>query len=210
MIVINSSSVTREEKTILSIPRLDDLDTYNGHQLTARRPLIRSRFATFATDTCYCTAQGLGREMALELARLGCSMLEAFLPKMLERGKGHVVGIASCGGLEVLPDASLYCATKFAVVGLMKTLAEEFRLRSENIKFTCVIPALEAKETAISIVKGIRQELSIFTVPSSFYGMFLFQSILPKKIQELMRGVIYARVSSREDEHNSTTDKKVP
>jgi NADP-dependent 3-hydroxy acid dehydrogenase YdfG len=44
-------------------------------------------------------------------------MLRAFLPGMLERDSGHIVGIASCAGLVGLPNATLYSSTKYAVVG---------------------------------------------------------------------------------------------
>ena len=44
-------------------------------------------------------------------------MIQAFLPGMLQRKEGHIVAIASCAGLEGLPDAVLYSTSKHAVVG---------------------------------------------------------------------------------------------
>ncbi|KAJ4439974.1 hypothetical protein ANN_08105, partial [Periplaneta americana] len=44
------------------------------------------------------------------------AMIRNFLPEMLARNKGHIVGVASCGGLIGLNNASLYSSSKFAVI----------------------------------------------------------------------------------------------
>ncbi|HSG81475.1 MAG TPA: SDR family NAD(P)-dependent oxidoreductase, partial [Gemmatimonadota bacterium] len=43
--------------------------------------------------------------------------VRAFLPTMAERNRGHIVTIASAGGLVAAPRLSDYSATKFAAVG---------------------------------------------------------------------------------------------
>jgi NAD(P)-dependent dehydrogenase (short-subunit alcohol dehydrogenase family) len=64
----------------------------------------------------------------------------AFLPGMLERGSGHVVNIASAGGLVAVPGLGAYCTTKFALVGLSEALYQEARER--NVSVTVVCPGL--------------------------------------------------------------------
>lgn len=49
----------------------------------------------------------------------------AFLPAMVARGKGVIVNFSSTWGRSTSPDVSLYCASKFAVEGLTKALAQE-------------------------------------------------------------------------------------
>jgi short-subunit dehydrogenase len=46
----------------------------------------------------------------------------AFLPPMLRDGRGHVVNVASLAGLYTPPDASLYVATKHAVVAFSESM----------------------------------------------------------------------------------------
>lgn len=53
--------------------------------------------------------------------------LEAFLPHMKQQNRGHIVAISSIAGVVGLTNLVPYCATKFAVRGLMEALNEELR-----------------------------------------------------------------------------------
>lgn len=50
---------------------------------------------------------------------------KALLPKMRERGSGHIINLSSIGGLIGAPGWGYYNATKFAVEGLTEALAGE-------------------------------------------------------------------------------------
>lgn len=52
-------------------------------------------------------------------------MIHLVLPGMRERRSGHIVNIASIGGLRAFPAVGYYNATKFAVVGLSEALSLE-------------------------------------------------------------------------------------
>ena len=52
-------------------------------------------------------------------------MTRALLPKMRERGSGHIINLSSIGGLIGMPGWGYYNATKFAVEGLTEALAGE-------------------------------------------------------------------------------------
>lgn len=54
-------------------------------------------------------------------------ILESFLPHMVAKGRGHVIAMSSMAGMIGLNNLVPYCATKFAVRGLMEGLAEEIR-----------------------------------------------------------------------------------
>lgn len=62
----------------------------------------------------------------------------AVLPSMRERGAGHIINISSAAGTVGFPMMSLYCASKFAVVGLTESTAIEGGLF--GIKASCVEP----------------------------------------------------------------------
>ena len=66
------------------------------------------------------------------------AMTKAVLPGMRERGSGHVVNVASVGGLVGNPGSGYYAATKFAVVGLSEALSKE--VGALGIKVTVVEP----------------------------------------------------------------------
>ncbi|KAJ4439978.1 hypothetical protein ANN_08109 [Periplaneta americana] len=84
-------------------------------------------------------------------------MIRNFLPQMLERNKGHIVGIASCSGLLGVSNAALYSCSKFAVV-----VQATIELR---------IPPLDVEDGIRQIVQGILQERSMFTVPNHMLAL---------------------------------------
>ncbi|WP_119387973.1 SDR family oxidoreductase [Taklimakanibacter lacteus] len=54
-------------------------------------------------------------------------MIKAFLPAMLERGKGTIVNMSSvASSIKGVPNRFVYGATKAAVIGLTKALAADF------------------------------------------------------------------------------------
>jgi 3-oxoacyl-[acyl-carrier protein] reductase len=69
----------------------------------------------------------------------------AVVPKMLERGWGRIVNVASVAGKEGNPNASHYSASKAGVIALTKSLAKE--LATQGILVNAVTPA--AAKTAI-------------------------------------------------------------
>lgn len=72
-------------------------------------------------------------------------MIRAFLPGMLEAGRGHVVTIGSVAGRVAFPENGAYSASKFGVRGLHAVLEQE--LRGTGVRCTLVDPA--ATDTGI-------------------------------------------------------------
>jgi short-subunit dehydrogenase len=63
--------------------------------------------------------------------------VEAFLPRMIEGGGGHLMFTASFAGL--VPNAGLgpYCVTKYGVVALAEVLYRELRGDGVNVSVLC-------------------------------------------------------------------------
>lgn len=66
------------------------------------------------------------------------AMTKAVLPGMRERRSGHIVNIASVGGLVGNPGSGYYAATKFGVVGFSEALSKE--VGALGIRVTVVEP----------------------------------------------------------------------
>jgi 2-keto-3-deoxy-L-fuconate dehydrogenase len=63
---------------------------------------------------------------------------KAFVPAMLERRRGSVISMASIGGIVAVRDRLAYTISKFAVVGLTKSLALDHS--HEGVRFNCICP----------------------------------------------------------------------
>ena len=66
--------------------------------------------------------------------------MRAALPLMQRRGRGHIVNIASVAGRIPTPWATVYSASKFAVIGATESVRIEFE--NSGIDFSYVMPAL--------------------------------------------------------------------
>jgi short-subunit dehydrogenase len=69
---------------------------------------------------------------------------KAFLPSMLERGRGHIVNVASLAGRFATPGAAVYGATKHGVVAFSEALYHE--LRGTGVLVTSVNPGFSPTE----------------------------------------------------------------
>ncbi|HEX8803627.1 MAG TPA: SDR family oxidoreductase [Acidimicrobiales bacterium] len=65
---------------------------------------------------------------------------QAFLPSMLQRGRGHVVTMASAAGLVGVARQTDYSASKHAAVGFMESLRAELRRDRARVATTTVCP----------------------------------------------------------------------
>ena len=64
--------------------------------------------------------------------------VEAFVPRLIEQGQGgHVVNTASMAGLVGMQWLGVYCASKFAVVGLSESLRRELAPHEIGVSVLC-------------------------------------------------------------------------
>jgi len=69
--------------------------------------------------------------------------------RMVKRGSGHIINIASVGAVTPVPGIATYCATKFAVLGY--TDAARLELRGTGVTTSVVMPTL----TNTSMIDGV-------------------------------------------------------
>ncbi len=73
-------------------------------------------------------------------------------PIMISNGYGHIINMGSIAGKEVYPNGNVYCASKYAVDGLNKSMRID--LLQHNIKVTAINPGMVETEFANVRFKG--------------------------------------------------------
>ena len=86
-----------------------------------------------------CTDEEIERTFQVNAAALFW-LTRPFLGSMLKSGMGHIVTIASAGGLVASTGLGAYSATKFAAVGFHETVWRELRRHQSRVRATLVCP----------------------------------------------------------------------
>lgn len=116
---------------------------------------------------------------------------------MLENNYGHVIALSSMAGMVGIRNLVPYCASKFAVRGLMESLREELRetIRNTNVKFTTIYPYMvdtglcknphtrfptifapvATNLAATKIISAVRRNMKELSIPK--YFMYLNTSL---------------------------------
>jgi NAD(P)-dependent dehydrogenase (short-subunit alcohol dehydrogenase family) len=93
--------------------------------------------------------------------------VQAFVPRLVAQGDGHVVNTASMAGLVGMRVLGIYAASKFAVVGLSESLHRELAERGVSVSVLCpMIVATEINRNA----ERLRPEALKSQVPEGLAG----------------------------------------
>lgn len=148
----------------------------------------------------------------------GClTGMKLALPGMLERGRGHVVNVASVAGRSPVPGGASYCATKAAIVALTETARVEFSGR--GVDFTCVmpsftktdlitgtkvtrfIPAVAPAAVGEAIARAVVRPRPDVYVPATVGPMLRMQPLLGRRLRDAMNRFIGADRSFLDIDH---------
>src|SRR5439155_24241851 len=83
---------------------------------------------------------------------------KAVLPAMMERQSGKIINISSVAGKIAYPLRSPYAVSKWGLIGLTRTLAQE--LGQYNIQVNSICPGPVAGERMQKIIERRAQELN--------------------------------------------------
>ena len=134
--------------------------------------------------------------------------MKEILPRFQERGRGHLVNIASSAGKGGFPGGATYCGTKHFVVGVSEAVRGE--LRGTNIEVSCVMPGIvntelaqglhqargvkniEPTDVAEAIVEALKAPRFDVYVPKSIGPISKVLSLLPRSGREAFVRVLKA------------------
>src|SRR5262249_16662533 len=110
--------------------------------------------------------------------------IDAVLPQMLRRSRGHIAAASSMASYKGLPGESAYCASKAAVNTYMEGL--RIHLRGRGIAVTTICPGfvktpmtevnefgmpfvMEAEEAARRIASALERRVKTYNFPKRMY-----------------------------------------
>lgn len=137
--------------------------------------------------------------------------------RMLPRGHGHVVNVASGVGRVPLPGSAVYSATKHGIVGLTESLRLEYR--GSGLRFTLIQPAqvetgmlagqgrpkrlpqITPDDVASAVLGAVRHNRFEVWVPSSQGVTAKLGNLLPRAAREaIMRALGVADIAGQTDQ----------
>lgn len=124
------------------------------------------------------------------------------LPGMVERGRGHVVNVASLAGKFPLKGLAVYNATKFAAVGL--SAAVRLELEDTGVSISTVLPSavntelssgidmgalpkVEPEAIAAAVVRSVRTRAAEIAVPGYLGTVTALVPLLPERLIRRVR-----------------------
>lgn len=131
--------------------------------------------------------------------------MQLALPGMLERGRGHIVNVASLAGKFPVPGLAMYNASKFAVVGLTAATRREYA--SSGVSISSVLPSavdtalasgldmrpipkVKPQEIADAVVATVRNRKAETAVPSYVGGLAALAEITPEPVLNAVRRLV--------------------
>src|SRR5699024_8571434 len=133
----------------------------------------------------------------------------AFLPDMLKRNRGHIVTIASAGGLVGISKLADYCASKFAAVGFDESLRAELLRDAPGVRTTVVmpfyintgtfegvksrfswlLPILDERDVAKQIIRGIERNRQRVFLPGIVQPLLAIKALPTPVVDFLMKAL---------------------
>ncbi|AIQ38894.1 SDR family oxidoreductase [Paenibacillus sp. FSL R7-0297] len=110
--------------------------------------------------------------------------IRAALPLLRKTGYGHIVATSSVGGLIGQPMNEIYCASKFAVEGLLESLATYYKPQF-NIDITLLEPGAIATEFNKTVLGHVADTGGILEdeykpILDAYTGTFLKRNVEPQ------------------------------
>jgi NAD(P)-dependent dehydrogenase (short-subunit alcohol dehydrogenase family) len=139
--------------------------------------------------------------------------IDAVLPGMLERGKGHIIGMSSLASYRGLPKMAGYCAAKAGVNSLLEGIRIELKPRGIRVSIICPgwirtpltsdikVPQpymMDLDYAAQRILEAIRTEREFFAFPGPARRRVRLLRWLPSRMSDWMVIQVVKRLTARQ------------
>lgn len=132
----------------------------------------------------------------------------AVLPDMLRRDRGHICNIASAAGMLGVPKLSVYCASKWAVIGWTESMRVELKQARSHVRVTSVapyfintgmfdgvnskvFPILDPEKTSAKIIRAVEVGKSFRGIPFAYHFIRIWQGLLPNFLFDFIFGKVF-------------------
>ena len=142
--------------------------------------------------------------------------VEAVVPPMLERGRGHIAAISSMAGVRGIPFEPGYSASKAAISAYLESLRWE--LRQRGITVTTVFPgyvqtplldeinsmmnsdlsggkAVTATAAAERIMAGLRRQSAYVAFPTPLWLGVRLSQLMPPRLYDRVMARLFGRIA---------------
>ena len=121
---------------------LADLSKPEGVEEITKKIKVPDLIIANAGITMFGGVGSISKEDRKDLFYLLChgviDLIEAYVPKMIDKGNGRIVIISSIGAVTPMPKSSIYASAKSAIYSYGQSLSQE--LSSKNISVTVSLP----------------------------------------------------------------------
>jgi short-subunit dehydrogenase len=129
-----------------------------------------------------------------------------FLPSMIERGRGHILNVASAAGYLPNPNMSVYAASKWAVLGWSESMRIELEQLPGDLHVTTLTPSyintgmfdgvtaplltpiLEPERIVARMIRAVKTNKLVVKAPFMVRFVPLFRAILPPRLFDFFVG----------------------
>ncbi|MGO4201421.1 SDR family oxidoreductase [Rhodococcus sp. TAF43] len=132
--------------------------------------------------------------------------MRAVVPGMIERGRGHVVNVASLAGKIAIPGLAVYNASKYAAVGLSSAARLEFAEHGVSVSAVLPsavrttltsgiplgkgLPTVDPEDIADAVLRTVRTRRAETPVPGYLAALDVGVAVAPERLVRLIRRVI--------------------
>lgn len=127
------------------------------------------------------------------------------IPDMIKRNSGFICNLASAAGMLGVPKLSVYCASKWAIIGWTESMRIELKMMKSKVKVMSVapyfintgmfdgvnskvFPVLDPEKTAAKIIRTVERGKSFAGIPFGYHFIRFWQAILPFWLFDIVFG----------------------
>ena len=187
---------------------LADLSKPEGVEEITKKIKVPDLIIANAGITMFGGVGSISKEDRKDLFYLLChgviDLIEAYVPKMIDRGNGRIVIISSIGAVTPMPKSSIYASAKSAIYSYGQSLAQE--LSSKNISVTVSLPGyVETEAHSRAGLNHLREKIPYWmwidaekvVTETEEASLKRKSTVVPGKVYKLVRPLLGMSLATR-------------